>query len=462
MPTLTNEYNISRPVLFKKLGYNPHSQGQWRAHNSTARFRIPCCGRRWGKSQWAGHELTAKMFRPSSINWIVAPKYVLGEKEFRVVWSDFKKLGLLSRCKKHFNVEQGRMDIYFPDLDSTLVVKSAERPDTLVGEGIHHVCMSEAAKHKRSTWEMYIRPALQDYRGTADFPSTPQGFNWYKGLFDIGQLPDYPDYESWTYPSWTNPIIFPGGRDDPEILELERNVSLMFFEQEIAALFTSMEGSIYPDFDPTIHVGKVDYDPRNENWMALDFGFTDPFVCLDVMVDPSDRVKVWREYQVSYKSTGEHGLILKNRDNPDGYHVNGIAADPRGADEIATLAWILGGMQAHDVGRELGYEEIRRALKVREDGTTGLMIDESCTDLRRQMQNLRTKNQREGKNAPEGQHDYDDHGPDALRYFFNERFVLGAGASLKDLYDASYAGSEAEGYFKYETGIKLNDEIWGH
>src|SRR4029453_7169812 len=113
---------------------------------------------------------------------IVAPKYVLGEKEFRVTWRDLKKLNVLSRCKTHYNIEQGRMDIYWPEMDSMLQVKSAERPDSLVGEGIDHVCMSEAAKHRRTTWEMYIRPALQDKRGTADFPTTPQGFNWFKGL----------------------------------------------------------------------------------------------------------------------------------------------------------------------------------------------------------------------------------------------------------------------------------------
>src|SRR5215471_9839676 len=117
------EPNIDKSVLFSKLEYTPHSDGQREYHTSPARFRVACCGRRYGKSLMAGHELTVKMFVPESINWIVAPKYVLGEKEFRVVWRDFTKLGLRDRCTTHYNIDQGRMDIYFPDLDSLLVVK---------------------------------------------------------------------------------------------------------------------------------------------------------------------------------------------------------------------------------------------------------------------------------------------------------------------------------------------------
>lgn len=447
---------INKEALFKKIEYKPHSVGQQQFHDSLARFKTACCGRRYGKSQMEGHELTAKMFVPHSINWIVAPKYVLGEKEFRVVWNDFKRLGLLGRCNTHYNIEQGRMDIYFPEFDSILQTKSAERPDSLVGEGVDHVCMSEAAKHKRSTWEMYIRPALQDKRGTADFPSTPQGFNWFKGMYDLGADPEYKEYDSWRFPSWDNPIIFPGGRDDPEILEVESKVSRMFFLQEIAAEFTAFEGMIYDEFDENIHVKQFDYNPLWKNWWALDFGYVDPFVCLDIMIDPSDRVWVWREYMVSYKATFEHGQILKNRENPEGFHVDAIAGDPRGADEIATLAWIIGSILNNAVGWILGIEEVKRALKLREDGTPGLIIHPRCTELIRQMKALRAPNTREGFNTKEGQHDYDDHGPDALRYFFNEYFVLGGRASLSDVYDAPARATEADSFFRYEGAVTLN------
>lgn len=471
MPT---ETQISREALFEKLGYEPHGEEQWSIHRSNARYRVPCCGRRFGKSQSVGHEMTLKMFVPESVNWIVGPDYSLGEKEFRVVYRDFQKLGLLKYCNKSYNVKQGSMRIHFKELNSILEVKSAERPDSLVGEGLDHVIMSEAAKHKMATWQMYIQPGLADKRGSADFPSTPEGFNWFEGLYQLGQHPDFPEYESWRLPSWTNSIVFPGGFDpqcenivegrhysqvpcncNEEIINIFNTVSEMYFWQEYGAEFTSFEGLIYPEFDEKVNVKEFDYEPEWENWWALDFGYTDPFVCLDIMVDPAGRAYVWREYVKSHVATFEHGHVLKNRQNPKGFHISAIAADPRGSDEIATLGYLLGSIAATPVGVSLGYEAVKQAMKKREDGTVGLYIHPSCTETIRSIQNLRANDKKAGYELTRGQFD---HPADALRYFFNERFVLRGSVSLADVYDA-YSGSEAAGFFQYESGVTLGRQF---
>lgn len=425
-------------------------------HYDDNRFRVACCGRRWGKSLWAGHEITVRMFIPDSMNWICGPNYKLGEKEFRVVFNDFKTLGLLDRCAKQYNVNQGHMRIYFKDLNSTLEVVSAEKQDSLVGEGLDSVCMSEAAKHKLSTWQMYIEPALSDKRGCADFPSTPQGFNWFKGLFDLGQT-DEPEYQSWHAPTWTNAAMFPGGFNDSEMTRIRNKVTQAYWRQEYGAEFTAFEGMIYPEFNIAKHVRKFNYNPFWKNWWTFDFGFVDPFVCYDIMIDPSDRIWVWREYQVRGKNTYDHCLALKHRPNPEGWHVDSMAADPRGADEISIIQMMLGSVLANSVGWSLGVEAIGRALKIRDDGLPGLIIHPSCTELVRQLQILHHRETREGHNAKPGQHDYDDHGPDALRYFFNEYVVLGGAGNLADVY-AGYGKSEAAGFFRYATqGFKFDE-----
>lgn len=455
------EPEISREALFEKLGYEYHSEIQEEMHLNEARFRVAACGRRFGKSTWAGHEMTYRMFVPDSIHWIVGPNYRLGEKEFRIVLFDIKKLGLTKRCSIQNNINQGNMRIHFKDLNSIVEVVSAEKPDGLVGEGLDSVIMSEAAKHKMSTWQMYIEPALSDKRGCADFPSTPQGYNWFKGLYDLGQMGlegqyAYEEYASWRAPTWMNKKMFPGGIDDKELKRIKSTVSKQYWDQEYSALFTSFEGMIYDEFNPDVHVKTVEYNPFWRNYWTLDFGYTDPFVCLDIMVDSEDRVYVWREYQVRGKSTSDHGLVLTNRDNPEGFHVNAIFADPRGADQISTLTPILGGIAATPVGWDAGIECVKRLLKIRPDGLPGLIIDRSCTEFIRQMQQLRKKMIKEGQNERAGQHDYDDHGPDAFRYFCNHFFVLGAGSSLRDVYDTPNS-SEAAGFFTYTTGMRLDE-----
>ncbi len=456
---MRKEAKINKYTLFDKVQYTPHSKEQWDIHKSTARFRIPCCGRRFGKSMCAGHEMTAAMFIPDSYYWICGPTYKLGEKEFRVVFDDMiRKLKLGKEIKKSYNVKQGDMRIEMP-WNTILEVVSAEKQDSLTGEGLDGVIVSEAAQHKRSTWEQYLEPALSDKRGWAIFPSTPRGFNWYQGLWQLGQQEEFPQYDSWQMPTWTNKAMYPGGVDDEEIQRIRMRVSEQYFRQEYAAEFTTFAGQIYDEFDPKIHVKHIEYNPLWRNYLVFDYGFTDPFVCLDIMVGPMDTVYVWREYQVRYKTTYEHGLTIKERENPEGYHVDCMFGDPRGADESATLAMIIGPVWGRVVPWLQGIEAVKRALKLKPDGSAGMYIDPSCVELIRQMQNLRRNEPKEDRNAKEGQHDYDDHGPDALRYFCSEYFVLGAGASLSDIYPSGYRGSEAETFFQDYGGLVLDDRI---
>lgn len=438
-------------TFFNKIGYEPHSPAQWSIHQSSARFRVPCCGRRWGKSQAAGHELSAHLTIPNTYWWIVGPTYPLGEKEFRVIWEDWTmKLGLRHKLKVSYNPKQGDMSIRFP-WNTVLEVKSAEKQDSLVGEGLDGVIMSEAALHKASTWEMYIEPSLSDKRGWAIFPSTPRGFNWFKGLYDLGQEPEMTDYQSWRHPTWTNLARYPGGYDDPEMVRTRAVASEYHWLQEYAAEFTAFEGKIYPDFNQDHHVRRIEYNPAWLNYLAFDFGWAAPFVCLDIMVDPSDNVYVWREYQVRHRTTYEHGQLLRSRANPRGYHVSGMFADPHGADEIATLRLLLGHIEAPVVPWSHGVEAITRWLKLQPDGKPKLFIAPECTELIRQMEMLRAIDEKEGKNPKEGQHDYDDHGPDALRYFFAGKYVLGIGAHLSDVYSKRRERSEATTFFQSRT-----------
>lgn len=455
------DLGIDKAELFKLIGYEPHSPNQWAIHNSTARFKIPTCGRRWGKSECAGNELTAHMFIPDTRWWICGPTYKLGEKEFRVVFRNLvNKLKLGSKIKKSYNVQQGQMRIQMP-WGAVLEVVSAEKQDSLVGEGLDGVVMSEAALHRANTWEMFIEPALTDKRGWALFPSTPRGFNWYHGLWRLGQE-GYDDYQSWQLPSWTNPVVYPGGREDPEIKRIESIVSEFHFRQEYGAEFAAFEGKIYSEFDRSIHVTDIEYNPNWENYWVFDFGFTDPFVCLDIMVDPSDNVYVWREYQVTHKATFEHGLALRSRENPPGFHVDAMYGDPRGPDEIATLSMVLGPILARNVPWILGIEAVKRHMKIQPNGKPKFYIDRRCHDAIRQIEMLRMPETLEGRNnrrptvskQPERQVDYDDHAADALRYFFNERFVLGSIGNLADVYGRRYQGSESDEFFTYRSSFR--------
>ena len=458
------EPNISKERLFKELGYKPHPKQQL-YHDSKARYRVPCCGRRFGKSAAVGHEMTWRMFIPDTMHWIVGTTYTTGEKEFRVVYNDlFRQLKLydLRGVRRSYNVEQGNMRIQMP-WNAVLEVKSADKQDSLIGEGLDSCILAESAVHKNDTFQMYIEPALLDKRGYCDFPSTPRGHNWYEVLWLRGQDPDSDYIESWRFPTWENTASFPLGFDDPSLQEIKRNVTAFHWLQEYCAEFTALEGRIYEEFDRQIHVVDFDYNPHWKNYQAFDFGFADPFVVLDIMVDPSDNVYVWREYQVRRKTNTEHALALVGRENPSGYHVDGRFGDPRDPDAIRTLNMIQQGPKiiARPLGAKngiseklQGYEFIKQWLKIHPDGKPKIFIDRSCKDLIRQMEHLQSPSEREGHNAKEGQREFDDHGPDALRYFVNEYFLIGYErnelAELMSLY-----GDNDRGIFTYDSVLRL-------
>jgi hypothetical protein len=97
-----------------------------------------------------------------------------------------------------------------------------------------------------------------------------------------------------------------------------------------------------------------------------------------------------------------------------------------------------------------GIEAVSQWLKV--DKSTKkpkLFVSKYCPELIRQIEELQTPKVREGQNEREGQRDYDDHGPDALRYFFNEWAVLGNRFSLMDVYGGTggYGSQDDSGIF---------------
>lgn len=459
---------IDMDVLFEKVGFVPHSPEQWAYCRSPVRFNIPCCGRRWGKSIATGHRMTHKIFEPETYNWIVGPTYRLGEKEFRIVYNDFRKLGLLKYCRSSYSVKQGDMRIQTP-WGAILEVISAEKPDALLGEGLSHAVMSETAKHPRMIWEQFVEPALSDLRGSCDFPSTPQGFNWYHGLWLMGQpgSTDLVNYKSYHLPSWTNPVRYPGGRNNGEIIRIRSTVSKHYFDQEYGADFTSFSGAIYDEWDERIHVKEHKFNPQWSNFLAFDYGFANPFVCLDIQVDPNDTMYIWREYHSRYMSTYENGQALLSRENPENYNVSGMWGDPRGANEAATLALMLGWVASEDVPWKLGVEEVKRRLKPDSSGFPKMYVDPSCINTRRSIGQLHVKEAsrmqkldlQEHTGDGNIQHKVDDHEADAVRYFVGPYFVNGAGTHLDDIYGTPYRGSESEDFFRLHTGITLEDGV---
>jgi hypothetical protein len=394
----------------------------------------------------AGRDLEPKLFLPNKRFWIVGPTYDLGEKEFRVVWDDLivgMQMGRDKRIKRAYNKKQGVMYIEFP-WSTRLEVRSAQHPENLVGDALDHVIMSEAAKHDKDTWERFIRPALADRRGGADFPTTPEGYNWLYDLWMLGQDAETPEYESWRFPSWHNTEVYPEGEQDPEILLLRKTMSPESFEQEIAADFGSFVGKIYPEWDAGVHVRNLQFNPAWRNYIAFDWGYNNPLAAIEFQVSPRDEIFVWREHYKSYTRVEDHCAQLKAREQPTGYHLDlgfGDSADP---EAVATVSQNFIQTYAMPEAKENWREgiDLVRSFMNREDGEDeygaplykpAFYVDFKCVNTIREFNNYRAPSSVRGRNVQEIGLRQDDHALDALRYGIVHLYKLGANAKLTDV-----------------------------
>jgi hypothetical protein len=401
--------------------------------DSQARNKVIVAGRRWGKTLMASTIASAcimagalsKGTEPTR-GWVVSKNYELASKVFILI---YRSLVVKSRFKP---VSKKNIDsnahIEF-EWGSVVEAKSADSPDSLIGEGLDWIVFDEAAACKAVIWEQYLRPTLTDREGIAIFITTPRGYNWIYDLFKLGQSEEFPTWASWRSPSWDNPYL-----DKAEIAQAKKELSSIIFEQEYMASFQSNVGAVYSDFDVLSHgISKPEIDPRWRHFRSIDFGYENPFVCLWIAVNPLDQVIIYDEYYRSHVSVEqaaadilqkelEHAGIfgIANNGLYDGKHAVNYeftTCDPSAASARATLRdkGINTIAPKSDVLK--GIELMRQQLKYREDGKVGLLVDiDRCPNTVKEYQDYHYPEAR-SINSNELPVKESDHAMDPGRYF---------------------------------------------
>lgn len=446
---------LSMAKVFDRIEYEPHAvQKQVHSALATARFRCVCAGRRTGKSTLGGHELVCyafqAYFQQNDLSphgkrmeyWIVGPQYSDAEKEFRVLYNDLTRLEMpFDKPGTYNDPIGGNMHISLWGGRFQVHAKSAKYPDTLVGEALHGVIMAEAAKLKPSIWTKYVRPMLADYRGWALMTSTPEGKNWFYEQWMKGQgLANDPMDEWWSIrmPSWSNDILFPEGRYDPEILSMSGDMTEEKFKQEIGAEFTEFVGRVFKQFDEEIHCRPLEYSTSESmrTYACVDYGWTNPFVWLLLQVDHWDNVYVIGEYYKSHMRIDEipAELLAAGLVPPD---LRYFYPDPASPGDTRVLEEKLRLQSVGGTGGELkdrlrlirNWLDINPKVKHLPEGhperQPRLFVDPvKCPNFVREFNDYRyPENKREEvANEQENPLKKDDHTPEALGRFFAGHF----------------------------------------
>lgn len=357
--------------------------------------------------------------KPKKLVWYVAPSYTMAKG---IMWPE-----LLDAIPRAWIRKTNETGLYILLKNkSRIVLKGADKYDSLRGVGLNYVVLDEFQDMHPDTWKKAIRPTLATTAGKATFIGTPKSFNYLYEVFMLGQNPKMIEmgrWQSWQFKSIDSPFV-----PEHEIEQARHDMDERSFRQEFEASFETMGGRVYYPFDRKIHVGDYPFNKDLPIWVGQDFN-RDPMSA--VIMQPQTDGTVWcvDEIVLPNSSTVEAVDELEKRYWRQ-MSLTSIFPDPAGS-----YSQHARGETDLDIFREKGYKRIyyrRKHPKVADrvncvnrmlkaaDGSVKLYISHKCRHLIESLEQTIYK---------EGSRDIDksaniEHSTDALGYPIEFKFPM--------------------------------------
>lgn len=439
---------INRWKLYDILGYKVYHKNVKRFHNSEAQTKVCCAPARTTKSYSASHDVLPDIFDSALRKdldfrvWIVGPSYTLAEKEFRYLHEALvikgRNLGIPRPKVCLTNPRSGQLYMHFQVKDDKtkeiiwncyIEGKSADRPESLLGEQVDIAIYSEGSQLPRGIRERYVRPRLITKKGREIVPTTPDSRGeWVRELYDAGFSDEFPEIESFTWDKSANPKY-----DDEEFQKAKRfygEDSPVFREQYLGE-WVYFGGLVYTTFSEKTHVIKPFEIPRNWNRIrAIDFGHRDPFVCLWAAVGPYNELYFYREYYCREgRSIREHASYIRGFSKEE--KITETVGDPSSKQAIEDISFEGIPCDSANNDRQAGRMRVLEYMLPTEDGPAPYPLREepravgkkypryyifdTCPEFIREHKFYRWKEGQSRENDKE-KTEGDDHAMDTARY----------------------------------------------
>lgn len=334
---------------------------------------------------------------------------------------------------------------------STVFFRSTDRPDLIRGIDAALVWMDEGAFSGRDAWNVLVGRLRQvGFPHRSWVTTTPKGKNW---LFDLFVDDESPEQYGWVQVS---------ARDNPHLNEefieaLEDTYTGRFADQEIEGHFVGLEGLVYPQFNRKTHAlpvneqfdeqGKLELlehevaprsngeEPRTRSFQPketlyfVDWGFSNPNVCLLCVTDSDGRMWILDEFYETKTIPEDMGEWVWERWVPM-YGKGRMVCDPAEPEDVEKMARL--GFNAFGGTNDVlpGIQEMSKRLEVREDGLPRLIVHPRCEMTIKEFDHYRYPDKKEDRNPKEKPVDEHNHAMDALRYGCME---LSTGPSIRAL-----------------------------
>ena len=374
--------------IFDQIGYTP-TLAQEPIHTSDARIKLVAGGERGGKSKTGSVEAVLACANPKTeLIWLVGPDYDGAMEEFRYISDDMQKLRLLCDVS-----EASKGPLWMKLWNGNKVItKSAQDFKKLGMQAPGYILMCEAARQDYMAF-LRLLGRIAEKRAPLCLTGTFEGASesgvvgsWYAELFKRWEVPNEDNAKSFSLPSWDNLAIFPGGREDPEILRLERTTPHDIFQERYGAIPCKPAGLVLPEFSNKTHVGYFPYDPEAPVHIAIDPGYGVPGAYAVVAIQVKEGCLYLRDEMYVQHMTTDEVITKCKKEWPWFGKISGGAIDVAGGAHPAMeshievwrkKAWHI-HLQSKKVTVKGSVEALRTMMKLNEHGRPNLYVNYTC------------------------------------------------------------------------------------
>lgn len=232
---------------------------------SDSRFIQILGGERAGKSRLAAKlALICMNLEKPSTYWLTGPDYNQARPEFSYLytWLNDAQPCLIQPGSVSMPNDLASPWTFKTLWGATVTTKTSADVQKLASFSVDGVIMCEAAQQIHEAY-LKLMGRVSETRGFLILTGTlERGLPWYADMYKRWQGENHLNARSWSLPSWSNTEVYPGGYDDPQMVELRAEYPEDLFAERFAAQPKRTTGLVLPEFDFATHVKHLTVNPQ--------------------------------------------------------------------------------------------------------------------------------------------------------------------------------------------------------
>lgn len=267
-----------------------------------------------------------------------------------------------------------RQSYMFPN-GSSIVVGGLDKPERTFSTEYDTIACFEASEATEGDWESLHR-ALRNgrmgyHQAICDTnPGAPS--HW------LNQRASTPKMKRLLSRHEDNPIFYDAEKQawTPEGIQYLAVLDNLTGPRKARLRFgrwSAAEGAVYDEYDASVHVvDRFDIPPTWRRIRSIDFGYTNPFVCLWFAFDGDGRMYLYRQWYKTQTLVADHATTIKELSGAETFEAT--IADPEDAEGRATLH--KAGIQTIPAKKEIivGIQTMQAMLRKAGDGKSRFYV----------------------------------------------------------------------------------------